>query len=59
MMGKMEGFGELTLSQGEIYIGNFKNGYPNGKGIRKWANGDFYEGSYLNGYQTGKGLFLS
>lgn len=58
-MGMMEGFGELTLSEGEIYIGNFKNGYPNGSGIRKWANGDFYEGEYLNGYQTGHGLFLS
>jgi len=34
--GKMEGFGELTLQQGEIYIGNFTNGYPNGQGIRKW-----------------------
>ena len=55
----MEGFGELTLSEGEIYIGNFKNGYPNGQGIRKWPNGDFYEGQYANGFQTGVGLFLS
>ena len=57
--GKMEGFGELTLSEGEVYIGFFLNGFPNGHGIRKWANGDFYEGSYENGYQTGQGMFLS
>ena len=55
----MEGFGELKLSEGEVYIGYFLNGFPNGHGIRKWANGDFYEGSYVNGYQTGKGMFLS
>lgn len=55
----MEGFGELSLALGEVYIGDFMAGFPHGKGIRKWDNGDFYEGDYVMGYQTGKGLFLS
>lgn len=28
VFGKMEGHGELVMSQGEIYIGEFQNGYP-------------------------------
>lgn len=40
----MEGQGELLLAQGEVYIGNFVNGYPNGIGTRKWTNGDVYKG---------------
>jgi hypothetical protein len=28
--GKMEGKGELILNDGEIYMGEFKNGYPYG-----------------------------
>lgn len=47
----MHGKGELKLTEGEVYIGEFKNGFPNGKGIRKWKNGDLYEGSYINGFQ--------
>lgn len=39
-----------TLINDEVYIGDFKNGYPNGKGIRKWKNGDLYEGDYKNGF---------
>ena len=42
----MEGFGELTLAEGEVYIGNFEKMVPNGLGIRKWRNGDLYEGQY-------------
>lgn len=37
---KMQGIGELTMSEGEIYIGEFVNGYPIGHGVRKWTNGD-------------------
>jgi len=46
----MEGFGELNLSEGEVYLGMFSNGYPNGQGIRKFKNGDIYEGEYSSGY---------
>lgn len=46
----MEGKGELSFIDGEVYIGEFRRGFPNGKGIRKWNNGDLYEGNYVNGY---------
>ena len=55
----MEGFGELALAEGEVYIGNFNAGYPHGLGIRKWQNGDLYEGQYKAGFQHGHGLLLS
>ena len=47
----MEGQGELLLAQGELYIGNFVNGFPCGYGTRKWANGDVYKGNFVNGFQ--------
>jgi hypothetical protein len=46
----MHGKGELTLCEGEVYLGEFKTGFPNGRGIRKWKNGDLYEGDYVNGF---------
>ena len=51
--GKMEGHGELIMSQGESYVGEFSNGYPVGQGTRKWANGDVYQGTFKNGFQSG------
>ena len=53
--GKMQGKGELILGAegAEVYIGEFKDGFPNGRGIRKWRNGDLYEGMYANGFQSG------
>ncbi|CDW82176.1 UNKNOWN [Stylonychia lemnae] len=51
--GKMHGKGQLKLTEGDIYIGEFRNGFPNGRGIRKFANGDFFEGDYQNGFQEG------
>lgn len=50
MKGSMHGRGELILSEGEVYLGEFKSGFPNGRGIRKWKNGDLYEGEYVNGF---------
>ena len=57
----MQGKGELILGAegAEVYIGEFKAGFPNGRGIRKWRNGDLYEGMYANGFQSGQGLFVS
>ena len=46
----MEGSGELILGDGEVYVGNFVKGFPEGEGIRKWDNGDYYEGQYANGF---------
>jgi len=57
--GKMHGNGELLISEGESFTGEFRFGLPWGLGIRKWANGDYYEGEYCKGYQQGSGLFIS
>lgn len=48
--GKMQGMGELVMSQNEVYFGEFTNGYPCGYGTRKWPNGDIYEGDFKNGF---------
>lgn len=53
----MEGQGELIMSQGELYLGAFYNGYPHGQGQRQWINGDLYDGNFKNGYQNGQGTF--
>ena len=58
ILGKMEGIGKYTLSQGEFYYGYFMNNIPNGHGIRKFNNGDLYDGDYVDGYQTGHGMFI-
>ena len=34
----MHGRGELVLCEGEVYLGEFRNGFPNGRGIRRWKN---------------------
>ena len=46
----MQGAGELIIGEGEVYVGAFVNGFPEGNGIRKWDNGDYYEGKYFNGF---------
>ena len=55
--GIMQGIGELTMSQGEVYVGEFIAGYPYGQGVRKWINGDVYKGQFKNGFQSGQGSF--
>ena len=40
----MNGKGELIINEGEVFIGDFKNGFPHGQGVRRWGNGDLYEG---------------
>ena len=39
------------------YIGEFKNGMRDGKGIYYWNNGDRYEGDFRNGKYEGKGIY--
>jgi len=39
----------------DVYIGEFKEGLPHGKGIYRWKNGDFYEGEWVKGNKEGKG----
>ena len=38
------------------YIGEWKNGKREGKGIYYWNNGDIYEGDWKNNKGEGKGI---
>lgn len=38
-----------------MYDGNFKNGYPDGKGKYTWQNGNYYEGDLKKGRLEGEG----
>ena len=54
--GQPTGKGTLTLVEGEMFMGTFKNGVLNGKG--KSINpirGDVYEGSFKDMLRHGKG----
>jgi len=39
------------------YSGNFKKGYPDGKGTYIWQSGDIYEGDWKKGLRDGNGTF--
>eukprot|EP01084_Bolivina_argentea_P005893 11135_1 len=60
--GKKHGHGIFIWNSGEwkgdIYEGEFKDGFREGKGKYVYANGDIYEGNWLNGKQNGHGKYL-
>ena len=39
----------ITFTTGDKYIGQQKNGLPNGYGKMTWNTGDNYEGNWING----------
>lgn len=52
----------LAQGQGEAfgidsYKGNFKKGYPNGKGTYTWSTGEIYTGEWKNGMRQGSGIY--
>jgi len=52
--GKYVGNGKYIWIDGKYYIGQFKNGLPNGKGIEYYKNGNIrYEGDFVNGIYEG------
>src|ERR1700674_1110135 len=51
--GRAEGKG--TAVGIDSYMGDFKNGYPDGKGKYIWKNGSWYEGFWKNGLFEGEG----
>ncbi|MDY7395660.1 hypothetical protein UMM65_10435 [Aureibaculum sp. 2210JD6-5] len=51
------GQGKMNYSNGDSYLGNFKNGFREGVGIYNWANGDKYSGEWIKGNRTGTGTF--
>ena len=40
----------------DTYVGEFKGGYPDGKGKYIWKNGDWYEGEWKKGLREGQGI---
>ncbi|CAL5214326.1 unnamed protein product [Lathyrus oleraceus] len=49
-------FEEKSLSNGDVYIGQFKGIHPHGNGKYTWSDGTIYEGDWIDGKMTGKGL---
>ncbi|MBR4881939.1 MAG: hypothetical protein IKU19_08385, partial [Clostridia bacterium] len=47
----------IIYSNGDVYVGEIANGFPNGQGKMSFYNGDIYEGSYVNGVINGQGKF--
>ena len=57
MMSQKEG--KLYNENGSYYIGHFKNGMKNGKGIYYYPNGDImYEGDYIDDEPEGNGKLV-
>ncbi|MBI2731548.1 MAG: hypothetical protein HYX40_12495 [Sphingobacteriales bacterium] len=51
--GKAHGYG--TAQGIDHYAGDFKKGFPDGKGKYTWKNGDWYDGSWKDGLYDGEG----
>ena len=47
-IGKLDGQGTLTYSDGRKYVGEFKNGKRNGQGILTYSDGRKYVGEFKN-----------
>ena len=49
--------GEVTFPNGEKYVGEVKDGQPNGQGTYTWANGAKYVGQWADGQRNGRGMY--
>ena len=57
---RIEGDGIMKLSNGDIILGNFKDGLPVRKIQCKYANGDQYIGNLAqNGNRVGNGILIN
>lgn len=52
-------FGSLNFPTGDKYVGEWKDGKPDGQGAAILSNGDKYVGGYRNGRRHGQGTFTS
>ena len=55
--GKREGIGRLEMTTGDIFCGEFVNGFFHGLGVLSLANGSKYEGSFELGRYHGFGIY--
>ncbi len=52
---KGKAHGKGAAKGADTYTGDFKNGYPDGKGKYIWKNGNWYDGSWKKGLFDGEG----
>lgn len=52
-------FGETTPRAGERYVGEFRDGRPNGRGTSTWSDGGVYVGDFKDGKYEGQGAYTS
>ncbi len=50
------GLGKFTYSDGSLYVGEFRNGQPEGNGTVYYASGSRYEGSWKQHTPHGRGV---
>ncbi|KYQ51874.1 Radial spoke head 1 like protein [Trachymyrmex zeteki] len=55
--GERHGNGKTLLSNGDIYVGQYRNGFRHGKGIYVFKNGARYNGDWRDGQKYGQGIF--
>lgn len=48
----------ITLENGAVYTGEWKNGMRDGKGVQLWPDGSKYEGEWLEDKANGKGKLV-
>ena len=53
------GQGTFTSSDGEKYVGEYKDGKEHGQGTYTWTNGSKYVGEYKDGKRNGQGTWTS
>lgn len=50
--------GEVRFPNGEKYVGEIRDGQPNGQGAFIWPNGERYVGGWKDGQRNGQGTFV-
>ena len=48
--------GKCQYPDGQIYVGQWNNGKPEGLGVRTWPDGRVYDGRWLQGKPIGQGI---
>ncbi|KAK0083113.1 hypothetical protein PV325_009311 [Microctonus aethiopoides] len=55
--GERHGYGKTLSSNGDVYIGEYRQGFRHGKGLYVFKNGSKYDGEWRCGLKHGQGIF--